>query len=130
MNNRPIKFRAYDKATGRMYPEFHLFGETTCFGLLTQWLMEFPNGKTSLERMNDVEVMQFTGLKDSAGKDIFEGDIIDYGYSGYKFRDFVFYEGASFVSGPLDKSAANPIYGTHAIAVVVGNIFENSNLLA
>lgn len=129
MNNRPIKFRAWDKATSRMYPEFHLLGETTCFDLLTQWLMEFPNGKASLERMGDVEVMQFTGLKDSAGKEIYEGDIVEYELSGYKYRDFIFYEGASFMSGPLDKSAANPIYGVNSICAVIGNILGNPNLL-
>ncbi len=120
MNNRILKFRAWDKATGRMYPEFSLFGETTCFDLVGQWLMEFPLGKTSLERMNDVEVMQFTGLKDRDGKGIFEGDILK---MGAKKGVVSFFQGAFFIDEELLFSANVLLAGNIS---VLGNVFQNN----
>lgn len=143
MNNRPLKFRAYDKATNRMYPEFYLFGETTCFGLMEQWVMQFSNGKRFLERMEDVEAMQFTGLKDSAGKEIYEGDIVkvsaDFSYNEEDFESDS--KIASIEFGPLGYSKA-PAFrfvsqgedwdfygGIPSEIKIVGNIFQNPELL-
>lgn len=85
---RRFRFKAFDKATGRVYPGpyFALFGETTCFDLISKWVMEEPLGKLSLERMNDVEVFQSTGLFDKHGREIFEQDIVQdlYGCFGCK----------------------------------------------
>lgn len=129
MNNRPLKFRAWDRATSRMYPEFHLFGETACFDLLTQWLMEFPLGKTSLERMNDVEVMQFTGLKDSAGKDIFEGDILEEEVCNGSMRALGVCK--QVLGGWKIFSHPNSSICWHGWGQkIIGNIFQHPHLLA
>lgn len=79
---REIKFRAWDtrgKSWLYPYPEgFHLFGETTCFDLIRDQMHERYPGESSLLLMNEVELMQYTGLKDKNGiTDIYEGDIID-----------------------------------------------------
>lgn len=83
-----FRYKAFDKATGRVYPGpyFALFGETTCFDLISQWVMEQPLGKLSLERMNDVEVFQSTGFFDKNHREIFEQDIVQdqYGFFGCK----------------------------------------------
>ena len=78
------------------------------------------------------EFMQFTGLLDKNGKEIYEGDIIRYetlhydpseGDSPCSFSQ-VEYRGSSFVfdEGLLDDWGADDIE-------VIGNIYENSELL-
>ena len=69
-------------------------------------------------------VMQFTGIKDSSGKDIYEGDILK--RENGKL-DIVKYEGSSFVveheSGNSDFIAENNNFE------IVGNIYENPDLI-
>lgn len=105
--SRTIKFRAYDSTTRTMH------------------LNPF-NGK--LGGMNDIfdntgnwEYMQFTGLYDKNGNEIFEGDIIDYGCNRYMPVEFI--NGCFCIC----KNTAMPTL--MSLYPVIGNIYENPELL-
>jgi len=68
--SREIKFRVFDQITKTMNPVTSMWGfpeiETVCV----------PFGDTVNTLFHSFELMQFTGLKDKNGTEIYEGDIL------------------------------------------------------
>lgn len=121
------KFRAWDKETKTMLDVLLIdFKKSVLIG--EHW--EF--GETNFINFDEIELMQSTGLKDKNGKEIFEGDIVD-----YKGREAVVkWHGsyASFIYRFVDElqeraSDWEPLFLACYHFEVIGNIYENPELL-
>ncbi len=81
---------------------------------------------------DEITLMQSTGLFDRNGKEIFEGDILD--YKGRKalvrwhgsYASFIY----RFVDEPHKQNAEwKPLYLAYMKCEIIGNIYENPELL-
>lgn len=126
--NRIIKFRAYDKKEKKMYNEPRLsFGASldgpfVSFLRNGQWIDCYFLSET-------VAVMQFTGLKDKNGKEIYDFDLV-------KFQNKVYRLEIDFVYGlqlyPVREGFNQSSWGGNALISeleVMGNIYENPDLI-
>ena len=122
-----IKFRAWDKKLQTMLDVSLIDFKK---GVLVGEHWEF--GETNFMSFDEIELMQSTGLKDKNGKEIFEGDIVD-----YKGRKAVIkWHGsyASFIYRFVDElkervSEWDPLFLAYYHFEVIGNIYENKELL-
>lgn len=132
---REIKFRAWDNKRKIMIDELvviDLYNEYV--GYLYQ--SQIVQGETvSRLPINDVIIMQSTGLFDKNGKEIFEGDIVNISshtpfYNIVKFDE----KGAAFQLYPLDKRWSKSYFTNYENVdkerfEVIGNIFEDGDLI-
>ena len=129
---REIKFKAYYKADKRIYEVLYLDFANNELGL---WDEETEiDFECSFE---DVELMQYTGLKDQNDAEIYESYIVKFdpqspcGDEFYNPRDGeigeVILDFVSFVVRPIDKKREDLRFSLSELGdwVVVGNIFEN-----
>jgi len=121
--NREIKFRAWDPFHNKMITDFD------------GYFLDCQNGVFTIGNIDDnndwidMEIMQFTGLKDKNGKEIYEGDIIK--KRGMKNKSVIFRKGCFKLledTGKVEWTNNLENETTHYIEVI-GNIYENKDLL-
>ena len=122
--NREIKFRAWSKATEKMM----------------DW--DFIKSHGNLNKLlclGHVKVMQFTGLTDKNGKEIYEGDIIRLRTNFLKnakkeepedYSEHIYT--VTFFDGMFALCRGLPFnngFVTGGVIEIIGNVFENPELL-
>ena len=118
--NRIIKFRAWTKRDKCWVGAFavHMSG---------LWRESPNNDWTDLSKQDEIELMQFTGLFDKHGKEIYEGDILKLPKGDYAVKVVWDYSKWEFWTG--DDRLAESFSGFHEEYEIIGNIYKNPNLI-
>lgn len=109
--NRELKFRAFNFDYNQM-----LFLTLSSF---------YDDGEYYSDSLSISTIMQYTGLKDKNGKEIYEGDIINYGTDTNSVK---WIEDGWYVFDPRQYAYENLREMIFACKIV-GNIYENPELL-
>ena len=123
MSMREFKFRVWDNKDKAMYTG------SACYLLMTSqgelWGLDpfKPGGMFSCN--NDYIPMQYTGLKDKYGKEIYEGDI---DFTDEEYMIVTFEMGAFGLKFPNDNASFDACIDFDELTIV-GNIYENKELI-
>jgi uncharacterized phage protein (TIGR01671 family) len=134
--NRPIKFRAWNSAEDRMYHDVGVNPHA-------EWYFVFDkNGAIQDVYGSMPTLMQFTGLTDKNGKEIYEGDIVNvtiHALVTSTIKATVDFDKGCWGVKPLEDPllVANAVgkfksfdgCDTTILVEVIGNIYENAELL-
>jgi hypothetical protein len=71
-------------------------------------------------------LMQFTGLHDVGGREIYEGDVLSYGSGRYGFEVPIHFEQGAFWAGSVLLTALSDEHNMR----VIGDIYRNPGLIA
>lgn len=125
MKNREIKFRIWDTIQNKWNPSFVI--------------PSIHGGVAKACYLNSYIYQQSTGLKDKNGREIYEGDVIQY-YKGepyeinYEVKWAAYYAGFELFGTRIENNQPrvyiNRMDNAHLEGVVIGNIFENPELLS
>ena len=123
---REIKFRAWDKENKEMLDieDLHWDDCTREFLIRTTIYSDYFD-------IQDMILMQYTGLKDKNGKEIYEGDIVKIDCPTMKMTGEIKYSGMSamfYIYDEINDIEENLWYQEKEYEVI-GNIYENPELL-
>jgi hypothetical protein len=118
---RDFKFRAWDKNRKVMIPETKLFrldcsNELSFLALAQGYYEEY-----------DMEIMQYAGIKDKKGTEIYEGDIYHQGDENIRY--IVVWNDTGLIGKQIGSSSYAGLQHWRSKIQVIGNIYENPELL-
>lgn len=137
---KEIKFRAWDSEanimvysdhrTRKLYDVYYGFEMNEKGELECQWQGDFSESHV-LDGGTLDNIMQDTGLHDKNGKEIYEGDIVEYELFGREKRMTIEYdqESASFKYCIADEIKFTFGDGNNERMTIIGNIYENPELI-
>ena len=108
---REIKFRAWDK------------GIKVMRGF--EWIKDIP--QRAFWTADDLEIMQYTGLKDKNGKEIYEGDLLKISMQGDEQTNP--FEVENMWDLRIGMNNNDPYMRIDSDCEIIGNIYENPKLL-
>ena len=123
---REFKFRAWDRKRKLMFDS-----NNDNFHIAKHYSDGSFHGYVSTDKkgeQREVELMQFTGLKDKNGKEIYEGDMLHWKTVNDDYKFVVEYGGLDDMGQGMGIG-----FNVHESSVdileVIGNIYENPELL-
>lgn len=134
---REIKFRAWDKTNNQMLHNAGIIGIRIPGGTKVKQVIDgvkYDAQGTVVDSLfadsTDMELMQYTGLKDKNGVEIYEGDILGHDTrhlvkTGIKILHVVEYEIYNLSAARSGFVLPAPLHHFE----VIGNIYENPELL-
>ena len=120
---RDIKFRAWEKKLKEIIPVKNIDFEAKMINKDSIW-----------RKFDEIQLMQYTGLKDKNDKEIYEGDIVEitwaYDKSIHKFKVYYDSENAYYSLKEIGRDDLDVLCGYSKEQIeIIGNIYENPNLL-
>lgn len=135
MKNRH-KYRAWDKVNKRMLTYVEIY----CYKDGSVGVYAGENNNQPLGRTDDFELIEFTGLVDRNGKEIYEGDVINARYApSYIINTYEIKYGINGAAFSCYRKHPNPNVQFSILPLcpsnsmedveIIGNIFEHPHLL-
>ncbi len=122
---REIKFRAWDKEKKQFFVSDGNLDSEVC--VAESGIVYLLDDEPYAQQTDRFVLMQYTGLKDKNGKEIYEGDVLE---DGEGFRAKVIFDD---INGMFVAEEMNTIIWYNRPALleteVIGNIYEHPELL-